>query len=273
MFKYKNKRIYLIIFNYVTIFLISFFSYSCTSSNGTETDNSQSKAVLLTAGELKVKINEQSSKLTSLDCEGDINIDSPELNSSGNLTISVFKPDSIYSKLEGPFGISIADFLITRNNFIYYNIRENTVIKGSSTPLNLGAILRIQINFDDLLNGYACSFYFSDTSSVNSEVIKDKNSYLLKITEQDQTKIYYVNSNSYYIEKYETYDKSGKIKLQIEYNEFESDKNVFSPNNIYITNPSEKQNLWITYNKKIFNKNRLKFKLKIPKSAKVVNWE
>jgi hypothetical protein len=272
MIKYKHSLLYFTFIYFVTVFLISFISFSCSSSSETETEDTQSKAVLLTPGELKAKINEQSSKLTSLDCEGDINIDSPELNSSGSLTISIFKPDSIYSKLEGPFGISIASFLVTRNNFIYYNIQENTVYKGYTTPSNLGIILRIKVNFDDLLNGYTCSFHFNDTSSVNSEVTIDKNFYLLKVTEQEQTKHYWINSKSYYVEKYEIHDKSGITKLQIDYNDFELENNIFSPNNIYITNPVDKQNLWISYSKKTFNKNYLKFKLKIPKSAKVVNW-
>lgn len=273
--KTKEKSIFynLKYYYYLIIIFIFFMSYSCSSTSGNETDNSQSNAVLISPGELKAKINEQSSKLTALDCEGEISIDSPELNSSGSFTISIFKPDSIYSKLEGPFGISIADFLITRSNFIYYNIRENTVIKGSSTPLNLGAILRLKINFDDLINGYSCSFHFPDTSSLNSEVSYDKNLYLLKITGQDNTKKFWVNPKFFYIEQYEIIDKAGKTKLKIEYTEFSLENNIFYPSSIYITNPNEKQNLWLGFSKKVFNNNRLKFKLKYPKSAKIVTWE
>jgi hypothetical protein len=273
MIKYKNKFTIYTIFYFTTLFTISFFSFSCTSSTGMESDDTQSTAVLLTPGELKTKINEQSSKLTSLDCEGDINIDSPELSSSGSLTVSVFKPDSIFFKLNGPFGISIANFLITQNNFIYYNIQENTVYKGPSTPANFAIILKIKLTFNDLLSGYTCSFHFDDTSSANSEVLKDKNFYFLKITGEDNTKCYWVNPISFYIEKYEIRDKTGVTKLQIDYNDFELINNIYSPNNIYITNPIDKANLWISYSKKIFNKNRLIFNLKIPKSAKIVKWE
>jgi outer membrane lipoprotein-sorting protein len=265
--KYKYLNIYF------ALILLVIFSYSCSSTNGGEVDESQSKAVLLSPGELKEKINGHSSKLTSLDCEGDLNIDSPELNSSGSITLSVFKPDSIYSKIEGPFGISIAQFLFTRNNFIYYNIRENTVYKGSSTQLNIGVLLKIKLNFDDLISGYSSSFCFKDTSSVNAEVSKDKEMYVLKITEQDQYRKYWVNPRYYYVEKYGIYDNSGNTKLLIEYADFEPYNNVYTPNNIYISNPSEKQNLWISYGKKIFNKNMLKFKLKIPKSAKIIIWD
>ncbi|MCX6164471.1 MAG: DUF4292 domain-containing protein, partial [Ignavibacteriae bacterium] len=81
-----------------------------------------------------------------------------------------------------------------------------------------------------------------------------------------------VNPINYYIEKYEIYDKSGKTKLQIQYSDFELDKNIYSPKNINITNPQEKQNLWINLEKKVFNNNRLKFKIVIPKSAKIIEW-
>lgn len=261
---------------YLNILLLTFILpvlYSCSSTSGNEVDETKSNAILLSPSELKAKINEQSSKLSSLDCEGDINIDSPEMNSGGSVTISIFKPDSIYSKLEGPFGISIADFLITRSNFIYYNIRENTVIKGSSSPLNIGAILRLKLEFDDLICGYSCSYHFADTSSLNSEVKYDKSLYLLKISENGKTKMLWINPKYFYVEKYELLDNSGKTKLKIEYSDFTSENNIFFPGNIYITNPIEKQNLWISYGKKVFNNNRLKFRLKIPKSAKIINWE
>jgi hypothetical protein len=257
---------------FLLIIFCIFLFYSCSSTSSNEFENTQSSALLLSPGELKSKINEQSSKLTSLDCEGDITIDSPELNSSGSVTLSIFKPDSIYSKLEGPFGISIASFLITRNNFIYYNVRENYAIKGPSTPLNLGSILRLKVDFDDLLYGYTSAFQFSDTSSSNSEVIKDKSNYILKITETEQIKAFWINPVNYYIERYEVYDKTGTIKLQIQYSDFEFDKNMYSPKNVYITNPTKKQNMWINFDKKIFNSNRLKFKIVIPKSAKVIEW-
>jgi outer membrane lipoprotein-sorting protein len=258
--------------NYFLIIFFLIISYSCSSTSGNEVENTQSKVLLLSPAQLKAKINEQSLKLTSLDCEGDLTIDSPELNNSGSVILSIFKPDSIYSKLEGPFGISIACFLITRNNFIYYNIRENYVIKGPSTPLNLGSILRLKVNFDDLLCGYTSSYFFNDTSSANSVVLIDNNFYVLKISEAEQTKTYWVNTTNYYVEKYEINDKSGKTKLQIQYSDYELTKNIYSPKSIYITNPSDKQNLWISLEKKVFNNNRLKFKIVIPKSAKVIEW-
>jgi outer membrane lipoprotein-sorting protein len=262
-------KIYIILLSAICLFVFN----SCTSSGGSETEEKQLNAVLLTPGELKQKINEQSNKLTSIDCEGDITIDSPELNSSGSLTLSAFKPDSIYCRLDGPFGISVARFLITRNNFIYHNVRENVVIKGSSNSLNLGAILRLKVNFDDLLSGYTNSYFFKDTSSSNSEVTKEKDFYILKITDSVQTIKYWVNSKYYYIEKHEIYDNTGRAKLQILYSDFEFDKNIYFPANVYITNPVEKQNLWISYGKRAFNNNRLKFKMTIPKSAKIIEWE
>lgn len=257
---------------YFVILCLSIFS-SCSSTSDMGNENDQTNIALLSPGELKAKINEKSSHLTSVDCEGDIYIDSPEINSSGSITLSILKPDSIYSKLEGPFGISLARFLITRNNFIYHNIKDNYVIKGPSTMLNLGSVLRLRVSYDDLLNGYTSSFHFDDTSSANSVVEKEKSNYILKIKQDEQTKVYLVNASDYYVERYEIFDKSGKTILQIQYSDFEKKLNIFTPKNIYITNPGEKQNLWISFGNKSFNNNRLKFKMSIPKSAKIIEWQ
>ncbi len=267
-FLFKNKFIC-----YIIILFFIYLSFSCSATNGDDFENSQSSAILISPGELKTKINEKSLKLISLDCEGDITIDSPELNSSGSIILSILKPDSIYTKLEGPFGISIARMLITRNNFIYHNIRENYVIKGSSTPLNLGSILRLKVNFDDLINGYTSTFYFNDTTSSNATVSLVKNKYVLKISEAEHIKVFTINPKDFNIEKYDLLDKAGKIMLLIEYSDFETINNIITPKSIFITNPNEKQHLWINLEKKIINSNKLKFKITIPKSAKIIEWE
>jgi hypothetical protein len=101
----------------------------------------------------------------------------------------------------------------------------------------------------------------------------DKNLYILKISENEKTKLFWVNPKYYYVEKYEIQDKDGKSKLKIDYTDFTPVNNIYFPGNVYITNPVEKQNLWLSYGKKSFNSNRLKFKLRIPKSAKIVTWE
>jgi hypothetical protein len=246
--------------------------YSCSSTNGRDIPDEQSKSVLMSPGELKQKINEQSVKLTSLDSDGDITIDSPEINSGGSITLSAFKPDSIFCRIDGPFGISIARFLITRNNFIYHNVQENLVIKGVSNPVNLGAIIRIKVSFDDLLSGYTNSYFFKDTSSVNSTVIKEKENYLLTVKDSEQVCKYWVNSEYFYIEKYKIYDIKGKEKLEVQYSDFEPEKGIYFPSNVDLTNPAERQNIWIKYGKRVFNNNRLKFKITIPKSAKILEW-
>jgi|GEM_PF-6972853 len=60
------------------------------------------------ADELISKINSNSDKIISVFSEGTVTVDSPEMYSSGNIEFGILKPDSIYIKIGGPFGISIA---------------------------------------------------------------------------------------------------------------------------------------------------------------------
>jgi len=83
--------------------------------------------------EIKQKVNEHFNKIESLEAYGTIAFDSPEMSNSGYIEIRVKKPDSVLVKIEGPFGIDIANALITRTDFIYYNVQDNKVIMGPTS--------------------------------------------------------------------------------------------------------------------------------------------
>ena len=131
-YKYQSGLI-----KYILIFS-AFIFYSCTASEGEKESD-------ISFEEIRARVNESSARLLSLDADGEISIDSPELSNTGSITVSINKPDSIFTKLEGPFGIDVADLLITRENFIYYNVMDNKVIKGMTTPSNLRYIMKVNV--------------------------------------------------------------------------------------------------------------------------------
>ncbi len=137
--------------------------YSCTASN-TKTLSE------ITFTELREQVNKNSMKLQSLDANGEISIDSPEMSNTGSITVSINKPDSVFTKLEGPFGIDVANLLITRNNFIYYNVMDNKVIRGPSTQQYLSIIMKIKIDFDDIINAFSGKFIFSDEGFEDAKI-------------------------------------------------------------------------------------------------------
>jgi len=250
-------------------FCLSFILQSCTGSQNGDID------VDLTIEELIHKVNNNSAKLKSLQAEGTIDIDSPGLSNSGSITVNLLKPDSLYVKLEGPFGIDVADVLLTRKKFVYYNVMNNSVIKGPATPLNIGSVMRIKIDFYDIINGFSGTFFFKDVSTENSSLTSQGDEYLLitKDAANNETKKYWINSDDYYITKYIIYDKDNKVKLEMEYLDYNYRDGIYFPNNISISKPQDEEYIWLYYQIKTFNTKKLIFKFKIPQSAKVTIWE
>jgi len=251
-------------FIYILLIPVALF-YSCTASDVETMPD-------ITFEELKARVNENSNKLFSLEADGEISIDSPTISNTGSITVSIFKPDSVYTKLEGPFGIDVADLLITRNNFVYYNAQENRVIRGPSTPHNLGLIMRIKVSFDEIINAFSGKFTFNDESYKDVNITKADGIYIVTLNSDAEKKKYWIDSRNYYVTKIGTYDAKDNPKIEILYSNFYEKDGIHFPKNININRPKEKQNIWLNYFKEEFNNNKLTYKLKIPKSAKQINW-
>lgn len=249
----------------ITLLLAAIF-YSCTASNENITEAD------ITFDQLKSLVNANSKKLHTLDADGEIAIESPNLSNTGTITVSIRKPDSVFTKLEGPFGVDVAHVLITRNNFIYYNVMDNKVITGPSTQRNLGIIMRIKMDFDDIVNAFSGKFTFSEDTLSNVKIARSGDNYLVTINTDDEIKKYWINSDAFYVTKLGTYDKNGNVKIEILYENFYQSDDIFFPKKITVNRPKENQNIWLTYSREKFNGDKLTFKLKIPKSARRIDW-
>lgn len=249
--------------NLISIFVAVVF-YSCTASTVTKDSD-------ISFRELKTRVNTNAMKLRSLDADGEISIESPTISNTGSITVSIQKPDSVFTKLEGPFGVDVANLLITRNNFIYYNVMDNKVITGPSSQRNLGIILRVKLEFDDFINAFSGKYTFND-SLENAEVVLEDNNYLVTMKLDKEVRKYWVNAEDFYVTKIGSYDKDGKTKLEVLYENFYQSDDIFFPKKITINRPKENQNIWLSYHTEKFNQNKLSYKLKIPKSARKINW-
>ncbi len=222
--------------------------------------------------DLSRRVNESAGRLSSLNAEGEISIDTPTLSNTGSLTVSINRPDSLYTKIEGPFGIDIADVLVTRNEFTYYNASENKVIRGPSTQRNLGIILKMKVEFDDLVNALSGSFIISDKDTSNYSISEGEDHYLLEQIVGSSTIRYKINSEYFYVTRIQSYDSKGKMVLEITYDEFYESDGIYFPKKIHLVRPKEKQYIWVSYKIEDFNPGKLSYRLKIPGSARKIQW-
>jgi outer membrane lipoprotein-sorting protein len=213
--------------------------------------------------ELKEKINTNSQRIKTFQGEGSISFESPQESNSGSMEIRLKRPDSLFVKIEGPFGISIASAMITRNEFIYYNAQENKAITGPTTELNIGAILRIRMGFDELLDCVTASFSFPVSEADTAEAGIAGNYYRLPI-----------GGAEFLIEPY-TYNilELKRAGLEVGYSKFTNISSVLVPSEILVEMPNQRQTVRLNYDSMEINKKDLSFKIKVPKSARIVKWE
>src|SRR5690606_4062319 len=255
-----HKRFY----KFIILALCAGILYGCTP--GATIDRT------ISIEEVKRNVNNNSRRITSLDAEGNIFFETPEESNSAFLTLSINKPDSLYAKFQGPFGITAGNVLVTREDFVYFNALENIVIKGPSSPLNLGAVLRIRVSFDDLVAGLSSSMMFPDESSANSDINILEDQYIITVM-GDVNRKYWINPN-FTIARYIEYtSSSSNPSLEILYSDFIESAGKYFPKKIDINRPDASQYVAIDFRNFTLNKNRLTFKIVIPESAKIIEWD
>jgi outer membrane lipoprotein-sorting protein len=259
------------VFKIFTFLILPFIFIACTGSGG---DGNLDK---IPVKEIKQRVNQNSSLIETLEASGNISFDSPDQSGTGWLEIKIKKPDSVYVKIEGPFGISIANALITRNDFIYYNVQENKVITGPSSDINIGAILRIKVSFDELINGFTGGFNFPESDGDSTGADSENNLYVIKLDNHGSTQKYFIEPSKYTIKKYNSFDSNNQTVVEVNYSNYTEEstanKYVNFPTGIKIKNPSKSQTVYVDYINKEINKKDITFKMKIPKSAKVIKWQ
>lgn len=260
------------VFIILAVLLPAIFIAACSGSAG-ETNQLEKIPIK----EIKQRVNENSSLIETLEASGNISFDSPEQSGSGSFTIKIKKPDSVFVKIEGPFGISIANALITRKDFTYYNVQENKVITGPSSDINIGAILRIKVSFDELVNGFTGSFIFPETPDDSLGADSENSLYIIRVDNSGTKQKFLIEPAKYTVKKYNSLDSDNKTVVEVNYSNYNEEagasKTVNFPNSIKIKNPSKSQSVYVDYIEKEINKKDITFKMKIPKSAKVIKWE
>lgn len=251
---------------YCSLLITSLIIISCSGSKNDPLND-------IPIREIKQKVNSNSKRIESLEAYGTISFDSPEQSGSGSIEVKLKKPDSVLISIDGPFGISVVKALITRKDFIYYNVQDNKVILGPSSEINIGAILRLKVSFDDLLNSFSGSFSFDNTYDDSINAKQQESAYLIEIINDAQKKIYFIEPVNYAVNKYNVIDSKETKLLEVNYSKYTKDNDINFPNEIFISKPDKNQTVYLTYEQTELNKKDISFKIKYPKSAKVVTWK
>jgi len=251
----------------VSILLI--FFESCVPSKPTE------DIELLPSERLINKLEANRRKIKNFEGIGVFEIESDQYSNSANFQIIMQKPDSIYFSILGPFGIELAQALVTKENYIFYDALQNTAYRGQVNDDILKNIFKINLSFTDLLDAFIGSVNLTPNlyKQPDNYLVDGEQYVLTYINKDDELKsVYRVDIRQLGITDYTLTSFDKTIDLEGKYSKFELIENVAIPFNIEISNKVLNQDVKIRYKNIYANSKGLKVKFELPDDAEIIEW-
>ncbi len=224
---------------------------------------------------LIIKVEANRRKIKNFVGSGIITVYNNELNAKSNFEVQLKKADSIKISFFGPFGIDLAEVLVSSNNFLFYDIINNKIYKGALKNDVLQKILKINLTFGDVIDALTGSVNLSDKLRKQPDQFEyEKGFYKLTYIDSINSikKIYLINANNLSIAESSIHSLDGEKLIEGKYSNFQTIDNVRIPMEINLNNYRNKEHLKIQY-KNISINNDLQFlKIEIPEDAKIIEW-
>jgi outer membrane lipoprotein-sorting protein len=219
-------------------------------------------------------INSKSDNLKTLKGSGSLTIEAPGDANSGSFVLNLQKPDSLNLKINGPFGINAAKVFVSRDTFLFYNAFENSMVTGKTSSKNLGSLLNIKIDFDEIISLLSCfpDFHREGLTAKPSETTIEDDEYILSFLGDGVVNKYWVNPERKYITKRVSFSDKGKVIREERYQNYKMVGNNWMPKSIQVLLHLERQSLSIFYDEQEVNSNNLNFNFNLPEGIKVVHW-
>ncbi|MDP4174577.1 MAG: DUF4292 domain-containing protein [Bacteroidota bacterium] len=258
-----------VVFLYSIVTLFPLFYVGCVPSKPSE------ETEIVPSDRLVKKLEANRRKVKNFEGVGSLNIHTPELTTNASFKVVLQKPDSVYLEVYGPFGIDLAQALVTDNTFTFYDEMHNKVYKGKSNSDILKKIFKVDLSFSDLMDAFTGAVNLTPKLTKqpdNYEIVYDK--YVLTFIDpvNSQKNKYTIDIRDLVITDYQVLSSEDKMIFESVYSKFKLQDGISIP---YTTNISIKnldQNLKIDYRKIDLNKKNVSISLNIPDDAEIVEW-
>jgi outer membrane lipoprotein-sorting protein len=227
---------------------------------------------VLPADRLVKKLEANRRKIKTFEGSGIINVESPELEAKATFEVYLKKPDSLKFVIYGPFGIDLAQALVTNSEFYFHDIMKNVVYKGRNDNNILNKIFHIDLSFNELIDAFAGAVNLTDKLRLEPDKFK--------LSEQEYSLIYVdslTNKQSEYkikidnlaITNYKLYKMPNILMFEVIYSNFTTVSKVAIPYLTVVQNKISNQKVTIDYRNIEVNEKLTGLYLDIPTDAKV----
>ncbi|HEY7750701.1 MAG TPA: DUF4292 domain-containing protein [Ignavibacteriaceae bacterium] len=214
-------------------------------------------------------------KIKNFEGVGVISIESDIINNSASFRVIMQKPDSIYFNIMGPFGIEMAQAVVTDKEFIFYDAMQNTAYTGYITDEVIRNIFKVNLSFNDLLDAFVGSVNLTQNLYKQpNEYNVDFDKYVLTYIDYPKkiTTTYRVDVRELAITNFTVKSSDGRIDLEGKYSDFELIEDVAIPFTIEVSNNADNNKIKISYKDVVTNQKGIKIDFVLPDDASLVKW-
>ena len=201
----------------------------------------------LPADEIVRKMRERTISIKSMEAEGTLTIESPENSGKTNFELLMKRPDSLWMKFTGPFGISLGTLMLSRQQFIFYNARENRRLVGTPSAETLERVFSVALSFEEILDVVTGSFCVVDAGDTVRRVSISEDQYILEALTPFGKKELWVDGEAFVTTKSATFDHEGRPIITGSASRVETINGTNMPHLIRIILPKRRQSASIAY--------------------------
>lgn len=261
-------KVYLLIPVLIVIILLTSFN-GCVPSQPTE------ELELLPSERLINRLEVNRRKIRNIEGTGTLTVRTPQLDNNATFRVILQKPDSLQLTVLGPFGIELADAVVTGREFVFYDALQNSAYKGESDNEALLNIFRIDLTFNDIMDAFVGSVNLTENLYKAPDLYEiEYDKYVLTYfdTERNVIKRYKVDVRQLGITDLEITTIDGEPIIEGKYSRFEIIENVAVPYRIEIANRKQNQRITIEYKKITANRNSIRIDFSLPEDAAIIKW-
>jgi len=224
------------------------------------------------------EVNRRAKLTDNILCEGEVKIKAPGMDESASIEIHAKKNNDLWFKIDGPLGIDVAEGYFGRDKFLYFNALNSYSITGPTNQLNIGAIVRMRVFFDDLMNSFTGTVrivkYKNDLMELGE--IGSQNVITFKTTSDEGIttfRKYYIDKINFIVNKCEYYNIKGELVSNIFYSNIVSSGDGWYAKTIEAGNPKRGEYVKLTFESYLTNQSNLNFLVAVPSGARKKIWK
>lgn len=246
--------------------------YSCVPS---QPENEEVETLSYDRLIKRLEVNRR--KIKNFLASGTIDIKNPTFDNSASFRIFIAKPDSLYMNILGPLNIEIAQILIIKDDFKFYEVLSNKLYKGKLDNNIIKSAFKADLNFKQLVDVMLGAVNLSDKISTKiSQFNIDEDKYVFNFSDSygDTTlqETYKIRIKNLGIVDYQIKNRSNNsIVYKSSFDDFITFGGSPVPKKIAINDSKNNQEIKIKYKKIEVNVKNYIIDFDIPDDAEIID--